>query len=146
MQKVTFSCGKTENVYVVPVLALADLDDLPEYKVADDDTAEDVKGKLEAVAQAKADTGYLAGFADTVVPDDWQFPGWALSQGLKPREGADGRKLDYIRYELLRQADDVRKAQRAMLGQLTPEEVGSAVKKFRPLRAARRLFSARRRR
>ena len=146
MQKVKFSCGRTETVYVVPVLAIEDLDQLPEYKVGETDTAEQAAAKLQALAQRKADTYYLAGFADAEIPDDWQFPDWALAQGLQPREGETGRKLDFIRYELLRKADDVIMAQAAMQGEVAPEEVAAAEKKFRFSDIARRLFTPKRRR
>jgi hypothetical protein len=143
MQKITFSCGKTETVYVVPQLAVQDLEELPEYTVENDDPQEEAKRKMLALAQAKADTNFLAAFQDTIVPDDWEYPKWARKP---PGQGEDGRKIDYIRYELLKLPGDIYKAQSAMLGELAPAEVAAAEKKFRLIRLAQRLLSPKRRR
>ena len=145
MKQITFSNGKTETVYAVPGMMLIDIADLPQYQVEEGDTAEIVLNKEKEAARAREDTAYLAAFADTVVPDDWQFPEFARQKGIVPREGEDGRKVDYIRYELLKTAGDISQAEQAMSG-LTQDEVEGMMAFFRPCRLARWCPFARRRR
>jgi hypothetical protein len=145
MKKVTFSNGKTETVYAVPGLMITDIAALPQYQVEADDTPEIVLEKERRAARAREDAAYLAAFADTVVPEGWEFPAFASRQGVLPREGEDGRKVDYIRYELLKTAGDIRQAEQAMTG-LTQEEVEGIMAFFRPCRLARWCPFARRRR
>jgi hypothetical protein len=145
MKKVTFSNGKTETVYAVPGMMLLDIAALPRHQVEAGDTAEIVLEKEKKAARAREDAAYLAAFADTVVPEGWQFPAFARRQGVEPREGEDGRKVDYIRYELLKTAGDIAQAEQAM-GGLTQEEVEGVMAFFRPCRLARWCPFARRRR
>ena len=145
MKQITFSNGKTETVYAVPGMMLVDIGALPQYQVEEGDTAEIVLNKENEAARAREDAAYLAAFADTVVPEDWQFPEFAKRQGVQPREGEDGRKVDYIRYELLKTAGDISQAEQAMSG-LTQDEVEGMMAFFRPCRLARWCPFARRRR
>lgn len=60
-------------------------------------------------------------------PDSWTFPERALKWGLEPSKY--GERVDYIKYHLLRNGDDLNKAQRVVYGiaaPLTEEEVETA--------------------
>jgi len=66
------------------------------------------------------------------VPKGWKFPPELKEFGLQPREGARGKRLDFIRYGLLVTPSDVEKARNVMfdIGSLTAMEVDAAVDSF----------------
>ena len=115
----------------MPPYLIKRIEDLPEFQIdweAEDD--EQAKSKANALAQRKEDVAYLYAFEDWSVPRGWQFPESLRYGGVEPRDGDEGRKLDWIQYELLSSANDFAKAQRAMFG-VTAEEVEAASKSFR---------------
>jgi len=64
----------------------------------------------QARQRAWAEAMFLFGLPEVVVPDEWAGPPAAelayLAPDWKPREGDQGRKLDYIEWELLRTPGD----------------------------------------
>lgn len=61
---------------------------------------------------AWAEAMLLFGLPDVEIPDGWEPPGddiQYIDPDWTPREGARGRKLDYIEWELLRTAGDHQK-------------------------------------
>jgi hypothetical protein len=135
-EKITFSNGRTENVYSVPQLLLVKLDRLPEFKIGPDDDIETVIEKGERLDATKNDLAILLAFKDVQVPSGWKFPKEALSKGLHPREGDEGRRVDYVENEILTTGKDAMVAQAAMFA-LTDEEVRAAGALFRPCRFAK---------
>ena len=135
-EKVTFSNGRTENVYTVPQLLLARLDALPEYQIGADNEIDVVMQKQHDLEAAKSDLAYLLAFKDVKVPTEWEFPDEARAAGLDARDGIDGRKVDYIENEILTTGKDAIAAQAAMFA-LTDKEVDAAASLFRPCRFAR---------
>jgi hypothetical protein len=69
---------------------------------------------------------------EVAVPNEWTFPEALRRVGIEPRTGDDGRRLDYIEYELLRSAQDVKAVQDVMYGPLGEQEVEAAVATFQP--------------
>jgi hypothetical protein len=135
-EKITFSNGRTENVYGVPQLLLARLDTLPDFQIGVDDAVETVIDKQRLLEAAKSDLAYLLAFKDVRVPDGWKFSAEARAAGLVPRDGDEGRKVDYIEQEILTTGRDAMAAQAAMFA-LTDEEVNAAGALFRPCRFAK---------
>jgi len=133
MEQVTFSNGRTETVYAVPMLLLTDLELQPQFQVGDEDTPETASEKLRLLAIAKEETAYLTAFQDVQVPKDWRFPAAAIRQGIQPPQNEEQRRLAYIRYGLLSRPEDHSRAQLVMFA-LSEEEVSAALTTFRPER------------
>ena len=67
-------------------------------------------------------------------PKAWKLPARVKRLGIKPRSGADGKRLDYIRYSLLTTNPDVEACQMAMSGATRPilsQEIDAIAKLFR---------------
>jgi hypothetical protein len=67
-------------------------------------------------------------------PESWKFPARMKRLGKKPRRGADGRRLDYIRYVLTSTASNMEAIQMAMYGWTAPlidQEVAAIAELFR---------------
>lgn len=66
------------------------------------------------------------------VPRGWKFPQELKEFGLQPREGAKGKRVDFIRHSLFVTPGDVEKARNIMfnMGSLMAEEVDAAVDSF----------------
>lgn len=142
-EKITFSNGRTENVYSVPPNLTGNIkrqiENDPRFAITDDDTTDDVirKGceRDDAVYKETRGAALAWAFQDTKVPDGWQFPRIILEKGITPRDGDDGRLADYIEYGLLANAKDANLAGAVMAG-LTEEDIGAASAGFRPCRFA----------
>ena len=70
-------------------------------------------------------------FVDTP-PKTWQFPQRLKDYGKLPRSGERGRRVDYIKYELLGTPDDVTSAQEIIysIAPITTREVDAAAAMF----------------
>ena len=96
----------------------------PDYLLA-------LKEAERARQMAWAEAMFLFGLPDVEAPDDWQPPVAKLAYFApewKPREGAEGRKLDYIEWELLRTLGDHAKVTAAINAlAMVPEEAVDAI-------------------
>ena len=66
-------------------------------------------------------------------PKGWKFPPFLVAYGKKPRAGKRGKRVDFIKYTLITQAQDMEAVQMAMYGMskpLTREEVDAAADLF----------------
>ena len=66
-------------------------------------------------------------------PKDWKFPSFLKEYGKKQREGRRGRRIDFIKYTLIAQGQDMEAAQSVIFGQMKPlsrEEVDAAADLF----------------
>jgi len=71
-------------------------------------------------------------FVDTP-PDDWEIPEMCSYLGFVPREGSAGRRLDYIKTEIITTQPDVESVMKVTIGftdEITDEEVDSVVNTF----------------
>jgi len=53
-------------------------------------------------------------------PKGWKYPAVLVEFGIEPREGKLGRRLDYIKFELLPTPDDVKAVQQVMYTMTAP--------------------------
>jgi hypothetical protein len=84
-----------------------------------------------SMEQMIKEAAWLMAIKDVVVPDDWTFPRGLRYAGVQPREGEDGRLLDYIEYGLLLTASDVQAVQAVMYdASLTGDELSDAEETF----------------
>ena len=62
-------------------------------------------------------------------PRGWKFPAWLKSQGLTPRSGVEGRRVDFIRYTLIQTTSDMEATQIVIYAITNPlrEEETSAI-------------------
>jgi len=76
----------------------------------DPDYQEALRDAKQARQRAWAEAMFLFGLPEVVVPDEWEGPPVTelayLAPDWKQREGDQGRKLDYIEWELLRTPGD----------------------------------------
>ncbi len=137
MPEVTFSNGVTlEMCYPPPFPLNEDLKRLDKYKVSPTDSNEVGIEKQLALNEAMERYALKAAFRNLIVPDGWEFPAAALSEGLTPSEGEQGRLLDYVRHEFIAMPADVGKVNAIILysAPVTSEEVGALRQLFQRVR------------
>lgn len=143
MSKVTFSNGVTVNMHYPPPFPLNEsLKRLAQYKIMPGDSDDVVIEKQIALGDARERYALKTAFRDLVmvIPDDWEFPAAALSEGLEPTDGGEqGRLFDYVRHEFIRTPEDVEKVNAVMMysSPVTREEVDAARTLFQRLRNLR---------
>lgn len=130
MDELTLSNGQRVRVLPVPPCALAAIES--RFPLPETQDMERFRAAMEARSTALRETGWLMALPEVVVPSEWAFPEALRRVGIEPRTGDDGRRLDYIEYELLRSAEDVRAVQDVMYGPLGEQEVEAAVATFQP--------------
>lgn len=124
MKEVTLSNGQTLAVESVPPFALGEVSrripaSAPEAE--------------EARAALAREVAWLMALPTLSVPEEWKFPRGLIHAGIQPRDGENGRILDYIEYELLRTHQDIADVQSAMYGTaITEEEISAAEATFQP--------------
>lgn len=85
----------------------------------------------DSMEQMIKEAAWLMAIKDVEVPDSWNFPRGLLYAGVQPREGDDGRLLDYIEYGLLLTPADVQAVQAVMYdSNLTGDELSEAEETF----------------
>lgn len=123
MVDVTLSNGMTVKVKTVPPFAMAAIEAaLPPM--------DEMAGRAATRARLSREAAWLLALPDVEVPEDWNFPPGLSYAGVDPREGEEGRKLDYIEFALLAQAQDIENVQQVMYGELTEDEVSAAEDMF----------------
>lgn len=128
-QTVTLSTGQSVAVQPVPPFALAEIERryTPAYATA---ATEDPAARASREKLAR-EVAWLMALPDVAVPDDWQFPRALRYAGVEPREGDEGRLLDYIEYGLLVTPGDIQAVQAVMYGSaLTEDDIGAAETTF----------------
>jgi hypothetical protein len=127
--RVTFSNGRTEEVQPVPPLAISVIG--AQHPIPENLDADETQAAMAARERLINEAAWLMALGHVEVPEDWQFPRGLTYAGIKPREGDEGRVLDYIEYGLLATTEDLEKVQVAMYGDaLTEAEVDAAAAIF----------------
>lgn len=119
MTRVTFSAGSTHEVRSVPPLAMREL-----YRRHHDEQ--------ETLERLLREVPLLIGLQGLPVPKDWQFPQALGYAGIAPREGQEGRLLDYIEYHLLATKEDLDALNQALFGEISEAEIADAEATFCP--------------
>jgi hypothetical protein len=131
MVKVTLSTGQEIEVLPVPPFALAAIDTA--HPVPENLSPEEARTALATRERIASEAAWLLALPDIEVPESWEFPRGLRYAGLQPREGQEGRLLDYIEYALLATHEDAEQVQRVMYGAaLMEEEIAAAEATFRP--------------
>jgi len=126
---VTLSTGQTVQVSPVPPFALAEI----ERRYTPAFTGDAVEERAAQASREKLvrEVAWLMALPDVVAPDDWQFPRGLRYAGIAPREGDEGRILDYIEYGLLTTPGDIQAVQAVMYGaDVTESDVHAAEAAF----------------
>lgn len=122
---VRFSNGEALHVYPVPPFVFTAIE--AAHPLPDPPTP----GAMVDRECLLREAAWLMALPEVRVPEAWEFPRALTYAGLAPRVGDEGRLLDYIEYELLATAEDVRAVQLAMYGgALTEAEIGTAEAAF----------------
>jgi len=128
MPPVMLRNGQTLEVQPVSPLLLVDVE--AAYPLPAADSAEFMSALATRSRQVRA-TAFLAGLPEVQVPDGWQFPAALAWAGITPRPGPEGRRADYIEYELLRDPADLTAVQQIIFNPgLTEAEIGVAAQSF----------------
>jgi hypothetical protein len=134
MKTLTLQNGIALNVYPVPPFAMTAIEYA--HPLPEDDGSPEGHVAFQKALQARdklgIETAWLMALPDVRVPEGWTFPAALRYAGVQPREGAEGLKLDYIEYELLRSSKDLQVVQAAMYESITESEVQAAESTFRP--------------
>jgi hypothetical protein len=131
MVKVTLSTGQEIEVLPVPPFALAAVKAAhpPPTNLEPAELAE----ALATQERLTREVSWLIALPDVEVPEDWEFPRGLRYAGIHPREGEEGRRLDYIEYRLLITHEDLVQVREVMYGAvLSEEEIAAAEATFRP--------------
>ncbi len=126
---VKLTSGIVVKVLPVPPFALAEVE--RHFVFADRLEGEEAEAAQSARALMVREAAWLMALPDVEVPEDWVFPRGLRYAGVQPREGEEGRLLDYIEYGLLLTSGDVQAVQATMYeSSLTGEELGIAEATF----------------
>jgi len=127
-ESVTLCNGQILTVQPVPPFALAEIE--RRYTPASATAASEDPAARLAREQITREVAWLLALPDVTVPADWQFPRALRYAGIEPREGEEGRLLDYIEYGLLLTPADIQAVQAVMYGDVTEDEIGAAEATF----------------
>jgi hypothetical protein len=122
---VTLSTGQSLAVQPVPPFALAEIE--RRYAAPHDTLASEDPAARASREKLTREVAWLLALPDVVTPEDWQFPRALRYAGIEPRDGDEGRLLDYIEYALLVTPGDIQAVQAVMYGAaLTEDDIGAA--------------------
>lgn len=129
MPEVTLSNGDTVTVQPVPPFTLTVAE--ARHPIPENLDAEETRAAMAERERVLREVAWLVAFEDLQVPDDWSFPRGLQHAGTEPREGDEGRLLDYVEYSLLKTPSDIQQVQKVMYGEaLTEAEVDAAASAF----------------